>query len=178
MEMLRFGNVSFEVDRALLRDSNGAEVALRPKSLDLLLTLARNRGPSDVARRAVRRRLARRDGHRGQYRSVRTRGSTRDRRPRGADPAHGRKARLSPGHRSSIRDVDHGAGPSARGPDRPGSAVARRLAVSEHPLRSGHGMVRRRDRGGDHHGLVALPHFVCDRPQLGFHLQGPERGRP
>jgi hypothetical protein len=33
MEMLRFGNVSFEVDRALLRDSNGAEVALRPKSL-------------------------------------------------------------------------------------------------------------------------------------------------
>ena len=44
MEMLRFGNVSFEVDRALLRDSNGAEVALRPKSLDLLLTLARNAG--------------------------------------------------------------------------------------------------------------------------------------
>jgi TolB-like protein/Tfp pilus assembly protein PilF len=42
--MLRFGSVVLDVDRALLRDSNGAEVALRPKSLDLLLTLARNPG--------------------------------------------------------------------------------------------------------------------------------------
>jgi DNA-binding winged helix-turn-helix (wHTH) protein len=44
MEMLRFGNVALDVERALLRDSNGAEVALRPKSLDLLLQLARNPG--------------------------------------------------------------------------------------------------------------------------------------
>jgi TolB-like protein len=44
MEMLRFGNVVLDVDRALLRDSRGAEVALRPKSLDLLLELARNPG--------------------------------------------------------------------------------------------------------------------------------------
>ena len=44
MEMLRFGNVVLDVDRALLRDSKGAEVALRPKSLDLLLELARNPG--------------------------------------------------------------------------------------------------------------------------------------
>ena len=42
--MLRFGNVVLDVDRAALRDSNGAEIALRPKSLDLLLTLARNPG--------------------------------------------------------------------------------------------------------------------------------------
>jgi TolB-like protein len=42
--MLRFGNVVLDVDRAVLRDSNGAEIALRPKSLDLLLTLARNPG--------------------------------------------------------------------------------------------------------------------------------------
>jgi TolB-like protein len=44
MEMLRFGDVVLDVDRALLRDPNGTEVALRPKSLDLLLTLARNPG--------------------------------------------------------------------------------------------------------------------------------------
>src|ERR1700683_5607300 len=44
MEMLRFGNVALDVDRALLRDSKGIEVALRPKSLDLLLELARNPG--------------------------------------------------------------------------------------------------------------------------------------
>jgi TolB-like protein len=44
MEMLRFGDVVLDVDRGLLRDSKGAEVALRPKSLDLLLELARNRG--------------------------------------------------------------------------------------------------------------------------------------
>src|ERR1700683_3439129 len=44
MEMLRFGDVVLDVDRALLRDPNGIEVALRPKSLDLLLTLARNPG--------------------------------------------------------------------------------------------------------------------------------------
>jgi DNA-binding winged helix-turn-helix (wHTH) protein len=44
MEMLRFGDVVLDVERALLRDSNGAEVALRPKSLDLLLQLARNPG--------------------------------------------------------------------------------------------------------------------------------------
>jgi TolB-like protein len=44
VEMLRFGNVALDVDRGSLRDSNGAEVALRPKSLDLLLTLAHNPG--------------------------------------------------------------------------------------------------------------------------------------
>ncbi len=33
-----------DADRALLRDSNGVEVALRPKSLDLLLLLGRNPG--------------------------------------------------------------------------------------------------------------------------------------
>jgi TolB-like protein len=44
MEMVRFGNVVLDVDRGLLRDSRGAEVALRPKSLDLLVTLARNSG--------------------------------------------------------------------------------------------------------------------------------------
>src|SRR5271154_3981441 len=44
MEMLRFGDVALDVDRALLRDCNGTEIALRPKSLDLLVTLARNSG--------------------------------------------------------------------------------------------------------------------------------------
>jgi TolB-like protein/Tfp pilus assembly protein PilF len=44
MEMLRFGDVVLDVDRGLLRDGKGAEVALRPKSLDLLLELARNPG--------------------------------------------------------------------------------------------------------------------------------------
>ena len=44
MEMLRFGDVVLDVDRALLRDQNGTEIALRPKSLDLLVTLARNPG--------------------------------------------------------------------------------------------------------------------------------------
>src|SRR5580658_3237069 len=44
MEMLRFGNFALDVDHALLRDSKGTEVALRPKSLDLLLELARNPG--------------------------------------------------------------------------------------------------------------------------------------
>jgi TolB-like protein len=44
MEMLRFGDVVLDVDRALLREPNGTEIALRPKSLDLLLTLARNPG--------------------------------------------------------------------------------------------------------------------------------------
>jgi DNA-binding winged helix-turn-helix (wHTH) protein len=44
MEMLRLGDVLLDVDRGLLRDSKGAEVALRPKSLDLLLELARNPG--------------------------------------------------------------------------------------------------------------------------------------
>jgi TolB-like protein len=44
MEMLRFGDVVLDVGRGLLRDSKGAEVALRPKSLDLLLELARNPG--------------------------------------------------------------------------------------------------------------------------------------
>jgi TolB-like protein len=44
MEILRFGNVVLDVERALLRDSKGVEVALRPKSLDLLLELARNPG--------------------------------------------------------------------------------------------------------------------------------------
>jgi adenylate cyclase len=44
MDVLRFGKVVLDADRSLLRNSDGAEVALRPKSLDLLLTLARHRG--------------------------------------------------------------------------------------------------------------------------------------
>jgi TolB-like protein len=44
LEMLRFGNVELDMSRGSLRDGNGAEVALRPKSLDVLLTLARNPG--------------------------------------------------------------------------------------------------------------------------------------
>jgi DNA-binding winged helix-turn-helix (wHTH) protein len=44
MEMLRFGDVVLDVGRGLLRDSKGAEVALRPKSLDLLLELASKPG--------------------------------------------------------------------------------------------------------------------------------------
>jgi TolB-like protein/Tfp pilus assembly protein PilF len=44
MEMLRFGNVVLDVGRGSLHDSSGAAVALRPKSLDLLLTLARYPG--------------------------------------------------------------------------------------------------------------------------------------
>ena len=42
METLRFGNVTLDVSRGSLRDSAGVDVALRPKSLDLLLALARN----------------------------------------------------------------------------------------------------------------------------------------
>jgi hypothetical protein len=37
MEMLRFGDVVLDVDRGLLRDGKGAEVALRPKSLDAVV---------------------------------------------------------------------------------------------------------------------------------------------
>ncbi len=44
VEMLRFGSVMLDVSRGRLRDRHGAEVALRPKSLDLLLALARNPG--------------------------------------------------------------------------------------------------------------------------------------
>ena len=44
METLRFGNVVLDISRRSLRDGGGAEVALRPKSLDLLLALARNPG--------------------------------------------------------------------------------------------------------------------------------------
>jgi len=44
VEMLRFGNVVLDMSRGSLRDGDGAEVALRPKSLDLLLALARNPG--------------------------------------------------------------------------------------------------------------------------------------
>ena len=44
METLRFGNVVLDISRRSLRDGDGAEVALRPKSLDLLLALARNPG--------------------------------------------------------------------------------------------------------------------------------------
>ena len=44
METFRFGNVVLDISRGSLRDGDGAEVALRPKSLDLLLTLARNSG--------------------------------------------------------------------------------------------------------------------------------------
>ena len=42
MEILRFGNVVLDASRGSLRDGGGAEVALRPKAFDLLLTLARN----------------------------------------------------------------------------------------------------------------------------------------
>src|SRR6204780_1648906 len=42
--MLRFGNVALDMSRGSLRGAAGAEVALRPKSLDLLLALARNPG--------------------------------------------------------------------------------------------------------------------------------------
>src|SRR6202034_1360503 len=42
--MLRFGNVVLDRSGGSLRDGDGIEVALRPKSLDLLLTLARNPG--------------------------------------------------------------------------------------------------------------------------------------
>ena len=42
--MLRFGNVVVDVGRGSLRSNDGAEIALRPKSLDLLLALARNPG--------------------------------------------------------------------------------------------------------------------------------------
>jgi TolB-like protein len=42
--MLRFGNLVLDMSRGSLRDSGGTEVALRPKCLDLLLTLARNPG--------------------------------------------------------------------------------------------------------------------------------------
>ncbi len=44
MEMLRFGNVVLDIGQGSLRSDNGAEIALRPKSLDLLLTLAGNPG--------------------------------------------------------------------------------------------------------------------------------------
>src|ERR1700689_3724127 len=42
--MLRFGNVALDMSRGSLSGAAGAEVALRPKSLDLLLALARNPG--------------------------------------------------------------------------------------------------------------------------------------
>jgi DNA-binding winged helix-turn-helix (wHTH) protein len=42
--MLLLGNVSLDMDRGALRDSAGVEITLRPKSLELLLELARNRG--------------------------------------------------------------------------------------------------------------------------------------
>jgi DNA-binding winged helix-turn-helix (wHTH) protein len=42
--MLRFGNVALDMSRGSLRGGDGAEVALRPKSLDLLLALVRNPG--------------------------------------------------------------------------------------------------------------------------------------
>jgi DNA-binding response OmpR family regulator len=44
VDMLRFGNVALDMSRGSLRGGDGAEVALRPKSLDLLLALARNPG--------------------------------------------------------------------------------------------------------------------------------------
>jgi DNA-binding winged helix-turn-helix (wHTH) protein len=43
VEIFRFGNVVLDVSRGSLRDG-GADVALRSKALDLLLTLARNAG--------------------------------------------------------------------------------------------------------------------------------------
>ena len=42
--MLLLGNVSLDMGRGALRDSAGVEITLRPKSLELLLELARNRG--------------------------------------------------------------------------------------------------------------------------------------
>src|SRR5271154_260973 len=44
METLRFGNLVLDIGRGSLRDGDGTEIALRPKSLDLLLMLARNPG--------------------------------------------------------------------------------------------------------------------------------------
>lgn len=44
MELFRFGSVVLDMSRGSLRDAVGAEVALRPKSLDLLMTMARNPG--------------------------------------------------------------------------------------------------------------------------------------
>jgi adenylate cyclase len=44
VETLRFANVTLDLRRASLRDETGAEVALRPKSVDLLLALAREPG--------------------------------------------------------------------------------------------------------------------------------------
>ena len=41
---LRLGNVVLDLSRGCVRDSSGAEIALRPKALDLLLMLARHRG--------------------------------------------------------------------------------------------------------------------------------------
>ena len=41
---IRFGNIVLDMSRGFLRDGEGAEVGLRPKSLDLLLALARNPG--------------------------------------------------------------------------------------------------------------------------------------
>jgi adenylate cyclase len=41
---LHFGNVLLDVDRGGLRDSSGADILLRPKSLDLLIALARGAG--------------------------------------------------------------------------------------------------------------------------------------
>jgi adenylate cyclase len=41
---LRFGNVVLDVDRGGLRDRSGAHILLRPKSLDLLIALARSAG--------------------------------------------------------------------------------------------------------------------------------------
>jgi TolB-like protein len=43
-ETLRLGNVMLDLSRGCLRDSGGAEIALRPKSLEVLLALARNPG--------------------------------------------------------------------------------------------------------------------------------------
>ena len=43
-EPLRLGNVVLDLSRGCVRDSGGAEIALRPKALDLLLMLARHRG--------------------------------------------------------------------------------------------------------------------------------------
>src|ERR1700723_1726557 len=41
-ETLRLVNVMLDLSRGCLRDSGGAEIALRPKSLEVLLALARN----------------------------------------------------------------------------------------------------------------------------------------
>ena len=141
MEMLRFGDVALDVERGLLRDSNGAEVALRPKSLDLLLELARNPGrilsrdelfdavwpdvtvtEDSIAQcvREVRRAIGDPDGR--ILRTIVKRGYCLD---------------------IEVQSETAAAAPEPRGaPRQSGPAVAGRLAVSEYSAGFRHGMVR------------------------------------